>query len=153
MALSWNEIKDRALRFSKEWKNTINEEADAKPFLDAFFDVFGITRKKIGTFEHKVKKLSDADGYIDLLWKGTILIEMKSRGKNLDKAFQQAIDYTHGLKQNELPKYVLVCDFYIFRLYDTVDSSYKCNITVFIQFLSENFIGRFKTKSFSWSVV
>jgi len=123
MALSWNEIKDRALRFSKEWKNTTNEEADAKPFLDAFFDVFGITRKKIGTFEHKVKKLSDADGYIDLLWKGTILIEMKSRGKNLDKAFQQAIDYTHGLKQNELPKYVLVCDFYIFRLYDTEEQT------------------------------
>lgn len=119
MALSWNEIKDRALHFSKEWAGTSNEEADAKPFLDAFFDVFGISRKKIGTFEHRVKKLSDADGYIDLLWKGTILVEMKSRGKNLDKAFQQAIDYTHGLKQNELPKYVLVCDFQIFRLYDT----------------------------------
>ena len=119
MVLSWNEIKDRALNFSKEWAGTANEEADAKPFLDAFFDVFGITRKKIGTFEHRVKKLSDADGYIDLLWKGTILIEMKSRGKNLAKAFQQAIDYTHGLKQNELPKYVLVCDFHVFRLYDT----------------------------------
>lgn len=119
MALSWNEIKDRALHFSKEWAGYSNEEADAKPFLDAFFDVFGISRKKIGTFEHRVKKLSDADGYIDLLWKGTILVEMKSRGKNLDKAFQQAIDYTHGLKQNELPKYVLVCDFQIFRLYDT----------------------------------
>lgn len=119
MALSWNEIKDRAVRFSKEWENTTNEEADAKPFLDAFFDVFGISRKKIGTFEHRVKKLSDADGYIDLLWKGTILVEMKSRGKNLDKAFQQAIDYTYGLKQNELPKYVLVCDFHYFRLYDT----------------------------------
>lgn len=123
MALSWNEIKDRAIRFSKEWENTTNEEADAKPFLDAFFDVFGITRKKIGTFEHRVKKLSDTDGYIDLLWKGTILVEMKSRGKNLDKAFQQAIDYTHGLKQNELPKYVLVCDFNIFRLYDTEDQT------------------------------
>lgn len=123
MALSWNEIKDRAIKFSKEWKDTTNEEADAKPFLDAFFDVFGITRKKIGTFEHRVKKLSDADGYIDLLWKGTILVEMKSRGKNLDKAFQQAIDYTHGLKQNELPKYVLVCDFHIFRLYDTEEQT------------------------------
>ena len=123
MALSWNEIKDRALNFSKEWADTSNEEADAKPFLDAFFDVFGITRKKIGTFEHRVKKLSDADGYIDLLWKGTILIEMKSRGKNLDKAFQQAIDYTHGLKQNELPKYVLVCDFNIFRLFDTEEQT------------------------------
>ena len=119
MALSWNEIKDRALNFSKEWADTSNEEADAKPFLDAFFDVFGISRKKVGTFEYRVKKLSDADGYIDLLWKGTILIEMKSRGKNLDKAFQQAIDYTYGLKQDELPKYVLVCDFNIFRLYDT----------------------------------
>ncbi len=119
MALSWNEIKDRAIKFSKEWADTSNEEADAKPFLDAFFDVFGITRKKIGTFEHRVKKLSDADGYIDLLWKGTILVEMKSRGKNLDKAFQQAIDYTHGLKQSELPKYILVCDFEVFRLYDT----------------------------------
>lgn len=123
MALSWNEIKDRALKFSKEWKDTVKEEADAKPFLDAFFDVFGITRKKIGTFEHKVKKLSDTDGYIDLLWKGTILVEMKSRGNNLDKAFAQAIDYTHGLKQNELPKYVLVCDFYIFRLYDTEEQT------------------------------
>lgn len=123
MALSWNEIKDRAVKFTKEWKDTTNEEADAKPFLDAFFDVFGITRKKIGTFEHRVKKLSDADGYIDLLWKDTILIEMKSRGKNLDKAFQQAIDYTHGLKQNELPKYVLVCDFHIFRLYDTEEQT------------------------------
>lgn len=33
MALSWNEIKDRALNFSKEWTDTTNEEADAKPFL------------------------------------------------------------------------------------------------------------------------
>ncbi len=118
MALSWNEIKDRALKFSKEWAGTSNEEADAKPFLDAFFDVFGITRKKIGTFEHRVKKLSEADGYIDLLWKGTILVEMKSRGKNLDKAFEQAKGYAYGLKQHDLPKYILVSDFDIFRLTD-----------------------------------
>ena len=43
---------------------------------------------------------------------------MKSRGKNLDKAFQQAKDYLHGLKQHELPKYILVSDFEIFKLYD-----------------------------------
>jgi len=43
---------------------------------------------------------------------------MKSRGKNLDKAYQQAIDYTHGLKQHELPKYILVSDFENFQLYD-----------------------------------
>ncbi len=118
MALSWNEIRDRALRFSKEWENTSNEEADAKPFLVAFFNVFGISNKRVSTFEHRVKKLDDKDGYIDLLWKGTILIEMKSRGKNLDKAFTQAKAFTHGLKQHELPKSILVCDFETFRLYD-----------------------------------
>lgn len=118
MALSWNEIKDRALNFSKEWANTANEEADAKPFLVEFFNVFGISSKRVSTFEHRVKKLDDRDGYIDLLWKGTILIEMKSRGKNLDRAYQQAIDYTHGLKQHELPKFILVSDFENFRLYD-----------------------------------
>ena len=79
MALSWNEIKDRALQFSKEWEGTTSEDAEAKSFLDAFFYVFGISRKKVGSFEHKVKKISDKDGYIDLLWKGQILIEMKSK--------------------------------------------------------------------------
>ena len=126
MVLGWNEIRDRALNFSKEWADTSNEEADAKPFLVEFFNVFGISRKRFATFEHRVKILKPSplggnkggDGYIDLLWKGTILIEMKSRGKNLDKAFQQAKDYTHGLKQHELPKYILVSDFENFRLYD-----------------------------------
>lgn len=118
MVLSWNEIKDRALKFSKEWADTSNEEADAKPFLVEFFNVFGISSKRVSTFEHRVKKLDEKDGYIDLLWKGIILIEMKSRGKNLDKAYQQAKEYTHGLKQHELPKYILICDFENFRLYD-----------------------------------
>ena len=118
MVLSWNEIKDRALSFSKEWAGTSNEEADAKQFLVAFFNVFGISSKRVSTFEHRVKKLDERDGYIDLLWKGNILIEMKSRGKNLDKAYRQAIEYTHGLKEYELPKYILVCDFENFRLYD-----------------------------------
>jgi len=118
MALSWNEIKDRALKFSKEWNGTEHEEADAKPFLIEFFNVFGVTRKRVSTFEHRVKKLDNKDGYIDLLWKGIILIEMKSKGKNLDKAFTQAIGYTHGLEDHELPKYILVCDFDTFRLHD-----------------------------------
>jgi hypothetical protein len=123
MTLSWNEIKDRALKFSKEWAGTANEDADAKPFLVEFFNVFGISSKRVSTFEYRVKKLDDKDGYIDLLWKGTVLIEMKSRGKNLDKAYEQAIEYTHGLKEHELPKYILVSNFENFRLYDLSDGT------------------------------
>lgn len=123
MALSWNEIKDRALQFSKEWADTTNEEADAKPFLDAFFNVFGISRKKVATFEERVKKLDDHDGYIDLLWKGTLLVEMKSRGKDLDKAFVQAKEYVEALKEHEIPDYILISDFEKFRLHNLVDKS------------------------------
>ena len=122
MVLSWNEIKDRAMRFSKDWENAHNEKADAQSFLIEFFNVFGIDRKRVASFEHNVKKLDEGDGYIDLLWKQNILVEMKSRGKNLDKAFQQAKDYLHGLKQHELPKFILVCDFENFRLHDLVDN-------------------------------
>jgi hypothetical protein len=130
MTLNWNEIKDRALNFSKEWADTSNEEADAKPFLVEFFKVFGITSKRVSTFEQRVKKLNDKDGYIDLLWKGMILIEMKSRGKNLDRAFEQAKDYLHGLKEHELPKYILISDFENFRLHDleeTKNIEFKLN--------------------------
>jgi type I restriction-modification system DNA methylase subunit len=123
MPLSRNEIKTRAAAFSKEWQDTLREEADAKPFLDAFFNVFDVSRKKIGTFEYKVKKLNDTDGYIDLLWKGVLLIEMKSRGKDLDKAFAQAKEYAQKLSEAELPKYILVCDFNTFILYDIEEQS------------------------------
>jgi hypothetical protein len=118
MPISWNEIKDRAIAFSKEWDGTHSEEADAKPFLVEFFNVFGINQRKVGSFEHKVKKLGDGDGYIDMLWKGMLLIEMKSKGKNLTKAYGQAKGYINGLKPLDLPKYVLVCDFETFRLHD-----------------------------------
>jgi len=118
MTLSWNEIKERAARFSKEWESACNEDAEAKTFLYEFFNVFGIRQRKVATFEHKVKKLDDHDGYIDMLWKGTLLVEMKSRGRNLDKAFEQAKEYLQNLPQHELPRYILVSDFDVFRLTD-----------------------------------
>lgn len=103
MPLSWNEIKYRATAFSSKWKDTTREEADAKPFLVDFLDIFGISQKRVATFEHRVKKLDQASGYIDLLWPGTLLVEMKSRGQDLEKAYKQAKDYCHGLKDHELP--------------------------------------------------
>jgi hypothetical protein len=45
MPLSWNEIKSRALAFSKHWADACNEDSEGKPFLLAFFEIFGITNK------------------------------------------------------------------------------------------------------------
>jgi hypothetical protein len=57
MPLSWNEIKDRALKFSRDWADESSEDAEAKPFLVTFFNVFGVPRKRVATFEQRVKKL------------------------------------------------------------------------------------------------
>lgn len=53
MPLSWNEIKDRALRFSKEWADEVSEDAEAKSFRDGFFDVFGVSRRRVASFEKR----------------------------------------------------------------------------------------------------
>jgi hypothetical protein len=118
MALSWNEIKDRALKFSNDWGEETKERAEKDSFYNEFFHVFGIQRKKVATFEEPVKKLSGNQGFIDLFWKGTLLVEHKSKGKNLDKAFTQALDYFPGIKDYDLPKYIMVSDFDRIKLFD-----------------------------------
>ena len=121
MPLSWNEIKSRTITFVNEWKDETSEKAEAQSFQNDFFNIFGISRRRIASFEKKVKKADDGTGFIDLFWKGMLLIEMKSTGKNLGAAFKQATDYFHGLKEHELPKFVLVSDFQNFCLYDLDD--------------------------------
>src|SRR3989338_9228050 len=123
MALSWNEIRNRAHEFSKRWEHETSEDAEAKPFWTEFLNVFGIDRKRVASFEEPVKKLGDKQGYIDLFWKGMLLVEHKSRGKNLDKAYTQALDYFPGIKERDLPKYVLVSDFARCRLYDLEENT------------------------------
>src|SRR5664280_862797 len=106
MPLSWNEIKTRALAFSKEWQDETSEKAEAKSFWDDYFNVFGISRRRVASFEEPVKKLGDKQGFIDLFWKGVLVVEHKSRGKNLDKAYSQSLNYFAGLSERDLPKSV-----------------------------------------------
>jgi hypothetical protein len=117
MPLSWNEIKSRALTFSRTWADAANEDSEAKPFWIAFFEIFGITDKRVATFELNVKKLGAAQGFVDLFWPGMRLVEHKSRGKDLDRAFEQALDYFPGLPERDLPQIIIVCDFARFRVH------------------------------------
>jgi hypothetical protein len=116
MGLNWNEIKSRALLFSKTWADACNEDSQAKPFWIDFFEIFGITNKRVATFELNVKKLGGAQGFVDLFWPGVLLVEHKSRGKSLDDAVDQAIGYLHNLSERDLPQLVVVCDFARFRV-------------------------------------
>ena len=121
MPLSWNDIKSRALTFSRTWADAAKEDSQGKPFWIDFFEIFGITNKRVATFEHAVKKLPGAkaktDGFVDLFWPGMLLVEQKSRGKNLDAALEQALSYFPGIAERDLPQIVIVCDFARFRVH------------------------------------
>ena len=121
MALSLNEIKLRAQAFVLNWKDkavTAREEADAQTFENEFFAIFGVPRSKIAVFEQKVKLQDGSNGYIDLFWKGYILIEMKTPGKDRKKAFEQAKTYANALSNSDMPKGILICDFCNFDYYN-----------------------------------
>ena len=122
MPISWNEIRHNAVAFSKDWADVSREDAEAKSFWDAFFTVFGIKRRTVASFEEPVRKLSGSWGFIDLFWPATLLVEHKSRGKSLEKAESQAIEYIHGLKNagrdDEIPRYIIVSDFARIALHD-----------------------------------
>lgn len=116
--LSWNEVRVRAARFAEEWQDARYEKGETQTFYNEFFEIFGVRRRQVATFEEPVKKLGDKQGFIDLFWKGLLLVEQKSAGRDLIKAKQQALDYFPNLKEYELPRYILVSDFQTFELYD-----------------------------------
>jgi hypothetical protein len=129
MHLSWNEIRARAARFAEEWKQASYEKGESQTFYNEFFEVFGVTRRRVASFEEPVRLLGDRRGFLDLFWKGVLLVEQKSVGRDLARAKQQALDYFPGLKENELPRYLLVSDFQNFELYD-LDENKRVRFTL-----------------------
>src|SRR5450759_2926473 len=115
MPISWNEIRQNAIRFSREWAGEQREDAEAKTFWDEFFTVFGMRRRTLASFEDPVLRSNGSYGYIDLFWRGVLLVEHKSRGKSLDKAESQAFNYIQDLarqqRREDLPRYVILSDF------------------------------------------
>ncbi len=122
LPLSWNEIRNRAITFAREWSEAARERAEAQTFWNEFFSVFGIRRRTVAAFEEPVQNLSGATDFIDLLWPGKLIAEHKSRGGNLAKAHTQAVGYIQGLhnegREREAPRYIIVSDFARIALHD-----------------------------------
>lgn len=118
MRLSWNEIRARAAHFAEEWCNARYEKGETQSFYNEFFEIFGIRRRRVASFEAPVRALGGRRGFLDLFWKGTLLVEQKSAGRDLKPAKAQALGYFPALSEDALPRYLLLSDFQTFELYD-----------------------------------
>jgi hypothetical protein len=132
--LSWSEVRDRAIRFSRNWSDATSERADKQTFYNEFFDVFGIRRASVAAFEANVRNLQGNINAIDLLWRGKLIVEHKSRGEDLSQAETQAFGYIEDLtregRTDEVPRFVLVSDFANFVLYD-LEPEEQLNLPLF----------------------
>lgn len=112
MTLKWDEIQANAVAFSKRWQNATREEALAQTFEKEFLAVFGVEDAlAVGEYEYKVHLDDGHNGYIDFYWPKKIAIEFKTRGKDLNKAYQQLKEYVIHLPGEDIPDLLMVCDF------------------------------------------
>ncbi len=122
MPLSWNEIRNRAITFAREWSGVSRERSEAQTFWNEFFNVFGIRRRTVAAFEEPVRNLGGAYDFIDLFWPGRLIAEHKSLGRDLSRAQTQAMGYIQSLQSegrgDECPRYVIVSDFARIALHD-----------------------------------
>lgn len=122
--ISWTEVRDRAIRFSREWSGETSERAEKQTFWNEFFEVFGLRRRNIAVFEQRVTNIRGKYGSIDIdvFAPGSFLVEHKSAGKSLDLAASQAFAYTEDLRRagdlDACPRFIILSDFSKFELYD-----------------------------------
>ena len=118
MRLSWNEVRVRAAAFADTWREAAYEKGETQSFYNDFFQIFGVERRTVARYEAHVAKLDDRRGFIDLFWPGVLIVEQKSAGRDLTRAYEQAGDYVDALPENQRPRYVLVSDFQTFEFHD-----------------------------------
>jgi len=115
--LAWGEIHRRAVEFVADWRGETREKAESQTFWNEWFEVFGISRRRVATFEARAERTSTAGrGAIDLFWPGMLVVEHKSAGKSLDDAIHQALDYLDSVDQRDLPQLIVSSDFARFKV-------------------------------------
>lgn len=98
---------------------TGDEKGEGQIFLERLLQSFGNKGiKEVGAVcEDRVKKKTGKTGFADLVWKPRMILELKKRGENLSKHYDQAFEYWISLVPNR-PRYMVLCNFDQFWIYD-----------------------------------
>jgi hypothetical protein len=129
IALDRDTIRRSLTQFSSFWRERIDgwktnavtgtERSHAQQYWSDLLKCFGVIPERIDLFERDAGRATTGGaGYIDLFWSGVVIGEAKSLGRDLEAAFDQALDYLAGgsIPDHEFPKYVLVSDFENLRI-------------------------------------
>ena len=118
-----------AAKFTEDWKSRGDEKQETQRFwIELLTKVFGVDGSTAISFEVPVKldHTSFIDGYIEST---RVLIEQKGRDIDLRKGYkqsdgsmltpyQQARRYAGYLPYNQVPRWIVVCNFQEFQIHD-----------------------------------
>lgn len=118
-----------------------DEKGEAQIFLDHFFMAIGYEDGLKGagaSCEYRVRDAKKkSTSFADLVWKPRVLIEMKKRNEDLSIHYQQAFSYWQQLVPNR-PRFVILCNFDEFWIYDFDKDIYEPLQKVPLEKLNEN---------------
>jgi hypothetical protein len=109
-----------ARQFADKYKDVKSEKQfDQSFWRDLFTNVCGIDDLLSVGIEFQFPVRSQETGtikFIDALWPTVVLVEHKSAGENLDKAYKQATEYWISLPASHRPPHIIVSDFKRIRI-------------------------------------
>ena len=117
-------LQDQFQTFVDYWRQHIRgyERGDANSFVEYFFKALGYegALQAGGHFEERVRRQQDgktSTKFADYVIPKKVLIEMKSRGEDLRRHYDQALNYWIDLAEDR-PQYVILCNFDELWIYD-----------------------------------
>ena len=119
MSLDYAHIREQLNHIIHDYKDAEGyERGQSQNFWTQIFNAYGVSGQvQSKAFEHRLKN-DKAQKYVDAFIPKLVIIEQKSRGIDLYKAYNQVSKYYERLKSNEKPRYIVLCNFDELWIYD-----------------------------------
>lgn len=133
MSLDYQHIREQLHRVIHDYKDAEGyERGQSQNFWTQIFNAYGVSGQvQLKAFEHRLKN-EKAQKYVDAFIPKLVMIEQKSRGLDLNKAYKQVSEYYDKLKTDK-PRYIVLCNFDELWVYDIANpldiKEHKCLLT------------------------
>ncbi|PKG85501.1 class I SAM-dependent DNA methyltransferase (plasmid) [Psychrobacter sp. Sarcosine-02u-2] len=133
MSLDYQHIREQLHRIIHDYKDAEGyERGQSQNFWTQIFNAYGVSGQvQLKAFEHRLKD-DKSQKYVDAFIPKLVMIEQKSRGLDLNKAYNQVSKYYERLSVADKPRYIVLSNFDELWLFDIENplniKEYKCRL-------------------------
>ena len=131
MSLNYKHVREQLHRITHDYKDAEGyERGQSQNFWTQIFNAYGVSGQvQSKAFEHRLKD-DKSQKYVDAFIPKLVMIEQKSRGIDLNKAYNQVSKYYERLSAADKPRYIVLSNFDELWLFDIENplniKEYKC---------------------------